>query len=193
MSKRKATQLIIVLLLAITLGFTSTAAFAYWSTSDVTSNVTINFTEEDAELLVQQTSESFEGMLVPKHYVMFEGEVEQVVVTYEVGISRELINEVNLVVEALNIKINDLDTYSHLVNIEINGSEEQNVYELFNDSVLVTIVVTIDEPIDALEAEELGLDESLVNVEDSVAAYEAIHGQTITFDLAFSVEPKIEE
>ncbi len=193
MSKRKATQLIIVLLLAITLGFTSTAAFAYWSTSDVTSNVTINFTEEDAELLVQQTSESFEGMLVPKHYVMFEGEVEQVVVTYEVGISRELINEVNLVVEALNIKINDLDAYSHLVNIEINGSEEQNVYELFNDSVLVTIVVTIDEPIDALEAQELGLDESLVNVEDSVAAYEAIHGQTITFDLAFSIEPKIEE
>jgi len=192
-SKRKATQLIIVLLLAITLGFTSTAAFAYWSTSDVTSNVTINFTEENAELLVEQTSESFEGMLVPKHYVMYEGEVEQVEVTYEVEISRELINEVNLVVEALNIKINDLDTYSHLVNIEINGSEEQNVYELFNDTVLVTIIVTIDEPIDALEAEELGLDESLVNVEDSVAAYEAIHGQTITFDLAFSIEPKIEE
>lgn len=193
MSKRKGIQLIIVLLLAITLGFTSTAAFAYWSNSTATSNVTIDFTEEDASLIVNQTSETFEGMLVPKHYVMFEGEVEEVVVTYEVNIDKTLVNEVNLVVESLNVTVAESSTYSHLINVEINGVEDRSVNDLFNSKVLITVIVTIDEPIDAEEADMLGLDSSFVNVEDSVAAYEAIKGQTIAFDLRFSVEPKIIE
>ncbi|MFA6800929.1 MAG: hypothetical protein WCR19_02330 [Acholeplasmataceae bacterium] len=192
MSKRKGIQLIVILLLAITLGFTSTAAFAYWTNTVVSSNVTIEFTEEEASLDVHQSSAAFEGMLVPSNYAWFEGEVEQVTIVYEISIDKTLVKEVNLVVEALNITIGGSDVYSELVNVTINGTKDKSTNDLYNSIVYVTVVVTISEPIDALEASEKGLDESLINVEDSVAAYEAIYGQTIAFDLKFSVEPKLE-
>jgi hypothetical protein len=190
MSKRKGIQLIIVLLLAATLGFTSTAAFAYWTNTSVQSNVTIEFTEEDASLIVNNTSETFVGVLVPENYVMFEGEVDKVIFTYEVNIDKTLVNEVDLIVESLNVMVGGSSDYSDLINVTINGAEEISRNDLYNSKVLITVEVTITEPIDAAEANRDGLDESLINVDNSVAAYEAIHGQTISFDLRFSVEPK---
>ncbi|MGE4321247.1 MAG: hypothetical protein AB7E61_07345 [Acholeplasmataceae bacterium] len=190
MSKRKGLQLIIILLLAITLGFTSTAAFAYWTSTELSSNVKIDFTEENASLVINETSDQFSGMLVPKNYAWFEGEVEEVTITYEVSVDKTLVKEVNLVVQATNVMIGDSETYGNLVNVTINGVQNVSTNDLFNSKVLVTVVVTILEPIDSEEANMKGLDESLVNVDDSVAAYEAIHGQTISFDLVFSVQPK---
>jgi hypothetical protein len=190
MSKRKGIQLIIVLLLAATLGFTSTAAFAYWTNTSVQSNVTIEFTEEDASLIVNNTSETFVGVLVPENYVMFEGEVDKVIFTYEVNIDKTLVNEVDLIVESLNVMVGGSSDYSDLINVTINGAEEISRNDLYNSKVLITVEVTITEPIDVAEANRDGLDESLINVDNSVAAYEAIHGQTISFDLRFSVEPK---
>ena len=190
MSKRKGLQLIIILLLAITLGFTSTAAFAYWTSTELSSNVKIDFTEENASLVINETSDQFSGMLVPKNYAWFEGEVEEVTITYEVSVDKTLVKEVNLVVQATNVMIGDSETYGNLVNVTINGVQNVSTNDLFNSKVLVTVVVTILEPIDSEEANMKGLDESLVNVDDSVAAYEAIHGQTISFDLVLSVQPK---
>jgi hypothetical protein len=189
-SKKKGIQLIIVLLLAVTLGFTSTAAFAYWTNTSVQSNVTIEFTEEDASLIVNQTNEDFVGVLVPQNYVWFEGEVDEVVFTYEVNIDKTLVTHVDLIVESMNVMVGGSSAYSDLINVTINGTEDISVNDLYNSKVLITVVVTITEPIDAAEADREGLDESLINVEDSVAAYEALHGQTIAFDLRFSVEPK---
>ncbi len=192
--KGKGVQLIIMLLLATTLGFTSTAAFAYWTNTTLQSNVEIEFTEEDANLVIEQTSNDFVGMLVPKNYAWFEGEYEEVQLVYEVNIDKTLVKEVNLLVEAINVEVGGSSEYGHLINIEINGTKDSSTNDLFNSTVLVTVVITISEPIDLEEANSLGLDESLVNVGDSVAAYEAIHGQVISFDLVFSVEPKdIEE
>ncbi len=190
MSKRKGLQLIIILLLAITLGFTSTAAFAYWTSTELSSNVKIDFTEENASLVINETSDQFSGMLVPMNYAWFEGEVEEVTITYEVSVDKTLVKEVNLVVQATNVMIGDSETYGNLVNVTINGVQNVSTNDLFNSKVLVTVVVTILEPIDSEEANMKGLDESLVNVDDSVAAYQAIHGQTISFDLVFSVQPK---
>lgn len=190
MSKRKGLQLIIILLLAITLGFTSTAAFAYWTSTELSSNVKIDFTEENASLVINETSDQFSGMLVPMNYAWFEGEVEEVTITYEVSVDKTLVKEVNLVVQATNVMIGDSETYGNLVNVTINGVQNVSTNDLFNSKVLVTVVVTILEPIDSEEANMKGLDESLVNVDDSVAAYQAIHGQTISFDLIFSVQPK---
>ncbi len=190
MSKKKGIQLMIMLLFAVTLGFTSTAAFAYWTNNAVQSNVTINFTEEEVNLVINQTSDDFKGKLVPKNYVMFEGEVEQVVFTYDISVDKTLVKEVDLLVEAINIEVDKSSEYSHLIHVTINGVEENSVNNLFNSKVLVTVVVTIEEPIDEEEALSKGIDESFVNVDDSVKAYEAIHDKMISFDLRFSIEPK---
>ncbi|QWB95842.1 hypothetical protein KHQ89_08000 [Mycoplasmatota bacterium] len=143
MSKRKGIQLIIVLLLAVTLGFTSTAAFAYWTNTSVQSNVTIEFTEEDASLIVNQTNEDFEGMLVPQNYVWFAGEVDEVVFTYEVNIDKTLVTQVNLIVESINVMVGGSSAYSDLINVTINGTEDISENDLYNSKVFITVVVTI--------------------------------------------------
>ncbi len=192
MSRKKGIQLMIMLLLAITLGFTSTAVFAYWTNNPVQSNVTIRFTEEEAHLVINQTSNDFIGTLVPRNYAMFEGEVEQVVFTYEISVDRTLVKEVDLLVEALNVQIGGSTEYSHLVHVNINGVDDKSINDLYNSTLYVTVIITIDEPIDEEEALSEGLDVSLINVVDSVAAYEAVHNQEISFDLKFTVEPKPE-
>lgn len=190
MSTKKGIQLVVILLLAVALGFSSTAAFAYWTSSTRTSNVTIEFTEENASLIINQTSETFEGLLVPRNYALFENEVEEVSVTYEVSIDKTLVKEVNLVVEALNVMVGDSQDYSHLIKVEINGDDQKSINDLFNSTVLVTITITILEPIDQNEADMKGLDSELVNVENSQTAYDAIYGKIISFDLRFSIEQK---
>lgn len=190
MKSSRSIQYIVIVLLVAALGFTSSAAVAYWNDVRQVSNVVVNFDDEEAELLIDQTSEDFTETLVPQYYDIFEGQTDEAEFTYTVAVDKTLVKEVNLIVEAINIRIGDSDTYANLIHVTINGNDGYHVNNLFNSAVLITVVVTIDEPIDAEEANERGLDESYVNVEDSVAAYEAIKGETISFTLSFTVEPK---
>lgn len=180
----------IIVVLLIALGFTSTAAFAYWQ--DVTSlgNVQIEFSGEDATLEIVELHETFTGKLVPEGRAYFTDEVEEVVLQYQVSISRELARTMNLIVEATQVLIEGDDTYAHLVEITIDGSKNKVVRDIFNELVVVTVTVRLIEPIDAAEAALLGLDPERVNVEDSVAAYHAIKGKTVTITLGFGVQPK---
>jgi len=187
---RRSVQLIIIVLLIIALGFTSSAAFAYWTDVSSLSNLVIEFEGESANLVVLETSDAFEGKLVPQGYVYFEGEVDQVIFQYDVSVDKTLVNSMNLVIEATDIKIGGVIDYEQLVDIKIGNGDRYLVNELFNSIVTVTITVRLLEPIDSAEAAARGLGDEMVNVEDSLSAYDTIHGQTISFTVNFRVEPK---
>jgi hypothetical protein len=186
----KIVPIIIIIMLSIGLVFTSSAAVAYWRDIREVGNVVIRFEREDANLVVDELHETFSGMLVPKGYVNFVGEVEEVEFIYEVYLDKTLVQTMNLRVVATEIKIDDKTDYAHLVQITINNQESEFVGELFNTKVLVRVVVRLLEPIDLDEAVERGLDLDLVNVDDSKAAFHAIKGQTISFKISFSVETR---
>jgi len=188
---KKIVPLVIILMLVIALGFTSTAAFAYWQDVSRVGNVVIRFDGEDANLIVQEVSGEFTGRLVPEGYIFFDGEVDEVVFEYDVSIDKPLVQTMNLIVEAVNVKIGETTDYGHLVDIQVGLEKNRFEYELFNSVVTVRIVVKLIEPIDEAEAIARGLDLSLVNVTDSQAAYDFIKGQTISFDINFSVTPRV--
>ncbi len=190
MNQRRSIQYIVIVLLLAALGFTSSAAIAYWEDVSSVSNVVVEIPDEDAQLLIEQTSEDFSDTLVPQFYAILEGQTDQAAFSYTVSVDRTLVKEVNLIVEAVNITIGDSTEYADLVNITINGSQTVHVNNLFNSEVTINVVVTLNEPIDQDEAIMRGLDESFVNVENSVAAYEAIKNEVISFTLSFKVEPK---
>ncbi len=190
MYPRRSIQYLVIVLLVAALGFTSSAVVAYWNDVKNVSNVVVNFDDEEAKLLIEQTSEDFTGTLVPQYYDLFEGQFDEAVFTYTVSVDKTLVKEVNLIVEAINVQIGDSYDYADLVHITINADDGYHVNNLFNSEVTIVVVVTIEEPIDLEEANMRGLDESLVNVENSVAAYEAIKGEIISFTLSFTVEPK---
>jgi len=188
--RRKFLPIVIIIILMIALGFTSTAAFAYWTDVSTLSNLVIEFQGEDVNLVVQETSQAFEGKLVPEGYVYFEGEVDQVVFQYDVSVDKILVSSMNLIVEAIDVKIGGFEDYEQLVDIQIGNGERYFVYELFNSTVTITITVRLLEPIDEQEALNRGLGEDRINVEDSVSAFEAINGETISFTISFRVQPK---
>jgi len=187
----KSAQIVIIIILIIALGFTSTAAYAYWTDVKTYSNVVLEFEGEDANLVIEQQSEAFTGMLVPEGHANFTGEVEEVVFVYEVSVDKELAKTMNLIVEAIDVTIDGVVDYEHLVEITIGNGDRYFVNELFNSVVTITITVRLLEPIDAAEAVERGLSEELVNVEDSEAAFNAIKGKTINFTISFRVETRV--
>jgi hypothetical protein len=125
---------------------------------------------------------------VPEGKAFFIGQYEEASFTYSVSVDKELVKSVNLIVEASDILIGGSSEYAHLVEITINGTKDLHINELFNSAVEVVVVVKLIEPLDESEVD----DPNDANVEDSVAAYEAIKGQDLSFTLSFSVEPKEE-
>ncbi len=191
MQRNKNIQIKLVFILLIGFVFTTTSAFSYWREVTVSNDVEIITIGEPVEIIVTDLNTSQEiQTLVPSGYVMQINDVEFVTLTYQVGVSRELLNTVNLIVSTQNILIGDDATYAHLIDVNIMGMGDIAVLDIFNDKITITVVIRLIEPIDAEEANEIGLDPSLVNVEDSVAAYHAIRGQSVSFQLRFELENK---
>jgi hypothetical protein len=188
--KGKVVSYVIITLLITALGYTSSAAFAYWQDVSNQGNVIINIGEDQASLLVVPLHSQFEGTLVPEGFDFLEGEFTEVVFEYGVSVDQNLVRSVNLIVEAIDVKIGGLELYGHLVDIQIASSGRYFVNELFNSVVNVQVTIKLLEPIDLAEATEKGLSTDLVNVEDSQAAAAAIFGADISFTLLFRVEPK---
>lgn len=186
---RRTIQLATLSFLVVGFLFTSSSAFAYWREVTVTRDVEIVTIGEPIEIVVTDVNQGTnDTQLVPQGYVIAVGDVEVVEFQYEIGVSRELLSTVNLHISVIDILIDDDDTYSHLVDIDILGFGEEAIIDLYNDVVTVIVTIRLIEPIDANEALTLGLDPSSVNVEDSVLAYESIKGQTISFSLQFELE-----
>lgn len=152
------TSLVVALILAL-IGLTA-SSFAYWdrlTTEDKDNTVIIG---EGAELKVTKNV-TVTGALIPKTAVLGVGEVYEVVLEYDVKLSKEAQEDLVLNVEASNVLIGGDDTYSDLVNIEITG-----VFFVNASGTKITVTVTLTEP-------------------TTSEIYEAIFGKTITFDLTF--------
>ncbi len=182
-----------LLFLIVGFSFTITSAFAFWREVTVTTEVEITTIGSPVEILVTDLTVSNDGLrLVPKGYAISVGDVERIELYYNIGVSRELLNEVILQINIIDVLINNNDTYSHLISIKVMDEEYGTEMDLYNDIVFITIVVEIIEPIDLEEATEKGLDLALVNVNDSVEAYEAIQGQDIIFTIEMELIKKEE-
>lgn len=188
---KKTFQISILLLLLIGFVVTSSSALAFWRELTVPKEVEVISIGEPVELIITDLSTNEESnQLVPEGYAISVGEVEEITLEYSVGVSRELLNSVDLYVNVESILIGDLDTYSHLINIDLLGNGDNVVLDLYNDTITITVTVSLIEPIDEAEAIERGLDLELVNVEDSELAFNQIKGQNISFVLGFELRNK---
>lgn len=153
-------------MLIIALGFTTTLAIRYWNEVTKTKNVTIILGNEDqVEMNVIDVSPTFEGTLVPKGYAFWKGEVDEVHFEYEISITdRELIQTMNLVVEAINIKIGGSTVYAHLVEVTVVDEVGRKVIDFDGETARINIIVRLLEPVDASEAAETG---KVANVDDA--------------------------
>jgi len=177
--------------LLIGLAFTSTSALAFWQEVTVTNEVEVLTIGEPVEILITDLNVGDDVInLVPSGYAIAVGDVEKIELYYDIGVSRELLNQVILRITVNDILIDDDDTYSHLVKITVIDEVGGKDLDLFNNTITITIIVELLEPIDMDEAILEGLDIDLVNVEDAVLAYEEINGQTISFVLEFELIKK---
>ena len=190
-SRRKKVQLAIVFFLIVGLIFTTSSAFSYWREVTISNDVEVITIGEPIDLIVTDLNTDPQSIrLVPNGYAMYVGDVESQTLTYQIGVSRDLLNSVNLLISKGEVLIGGETTYGHLIQLDIMTMGENAILDLFNDTITITVVVTLLEPIDEAEALEKGLDISLVNVEDSVAAYNAIKGQNVSFELLFELTNK---
>ncbi len=190
MTKRMI-QLSSIGFLIVGLIFTSSSAFAYWN--DVTKSRTVELvTVGEPITITLETIQSVDETvtLVPEGRVITSNQIDTAEFIYDIGVSEELLQTVNLNIYTNNVLINDSEDYQHLVIIDILEQGSSAVVDIENDLVRVIVSVKLLEPIDQEEAELKGLDLSLVNVEDSQQAYEAIVGQNISFELVFELEQK---
>ena len=188
LKKISAINLVVILILLLALGFTTTLAIKYWKEVSKLGNVTITIgTDEDIEMNVVKISPTFSGVLVPEGYAYFEGEVDQVLFEYSVSLDKVLIKTMNLLVEAIDIKIDGKTKYAHLVEVTIEEEVGKKEIDFLNETVTINIVVKLLEPVDANEALETG---KLANVENGELAFQEIKGKQIEFVLRFNIEPK---
>lgn len=155
-------KLFAVLAVALVLGGT-VMAFAYWDNLQQQQNETIEIgngvTLELSAVAVAPAGK----VLVPAGVVMKANDVDEVVLTYNVKLDEAALEALHLSVVASNIKIGGSDVNADLVNVEIAlGSATVN-----DANVLVTVTVSLNQPA-------------------TVAVYDVIKNQSITFDLTFS-------
>lgn len=193
MSQGKSTTIMILIVLLIALGFTTTAAVSYWREIDFDNQLIIPIGgNEDATLLVYDVSETFTGSLVPVGRAYWVGEEDEVTFRYEVSIDKALAQQMDLLVTATNVRIADQLEYGVFIRVEINQQVGQGIIDIFNDVVEVVIKVRLLEPVDQSELDDgLVFDETKhYLVDDAEAAFQAIIGQTITMTFRFEVRPK---
>lgn len=188
LKKTNIINLAIIGILLIALGFTTTLAVRYWNDIARLGNITITLgTDEGVEIDVAKVSPTFKGMLVPEGQAYFEGETDLVELEYTVNINKDLIQTMNLVIEALDITIGGSNKYAHLVEVTIDDEVNKKVVDFFNEIVTVNIVIRLLEPVDMNEAALTGKE---ANVLDGELAFQEIKGKQIGITLRFKVEPK---
>ncbi len=180
-----------LLFLLVGFAFTSTSALSYWKEVTVPLDIELVTIGEPVEVVIEDLNKDREiKYLVPSGYILTTDETDQIVLEYEVGVSKELLNVVDLHINVEDILVDGDSIYSHLVNITVMGSSDEVILDLYNSTILITIVIQLEEPIDLEEANERNLDINLVNVQDSVQAYEDLFGKDIMFTLSFKLQTK---
>ncbi|MCK5732410.1 MAG: hypothetical protein KAH13_05290 [Tenericutes bacterium] len=191
MPRRKIMQIGIIVFLLFGLAITSTSTFSFWREVTVTRTIEVIGVGEPLELEITDLSTDNDPLsLVPSGYVVTISDTDEITLQYTVGVSRELLSTEVLNIYANTVLIGDDDTYSHLVDIDILGMGNNAILDLYNDVITITVTIKLIEPIDEAEAIANGLDMSLVNVEDSILAYNQIKEKTISFILTFNLQIK---
>lgn len=155
-------KLFAVLAVALVLSGT-VLAFSYWDNLQQEQSETITIgngvTLEVAAVAVAPVGK----VLVPSGVVMKANDVASVVLTYNVKLDEAALEDLDLSVVASNIEIGGSALNADLVNVVISlASPTVN-----STDVLVTVTVTLDQPA-------------------TVAVYDVIKNQPITFDLTFT-------
>ena len=155
----------LLLMLVITLMFAGTGvAYGYWDNLVVEENDVTITVGEGVTLTVSVKDAIPTGVLVPSGAVLKTGDLTQVQFTYNVKLDKTVLTDLDLTVVASNIQINGSSTNASLVNIVIT---DDNSAKVNSTDVVVTITVTLSEP-------------------SSLAVYNAVYNQDITFDLTFT-------
>ncbi len=190
----KTIQIGVLIFLVVGLLFTTASALAYWQEVTISNTITIGTIREGVDIEVTNITEMDENVrLVPEGYVMFVGDVDEVTLTYNVSVTRELLNSVDLYINAHSVTIGESADYEHLVDISINNDTRESIMDIFNDMVTIEIAIKLLEPIDEQEAITLGFPLTRVNVDDSIEAYNTIKGQEINFTLRFELRNKTDQ
>lgn len=154
-------KLVVVLLLFISLGGT-VGAYAYWDDLIRNTNNTLEVGEGTSLVVTSDVSVPQGKTLVPKNTVLKANDIDEIELKYTVSLSQDVLNDLYLYVRTENIKINDSETYSNLVNIDVNAS----VSTIERNEIIVTALITLSEP---------------ENQDD----YSKVRNSTITFDILF--------
>ncbi len=160
-------RLLVVLLVVLMLGSTA-IGYSYWDNLSQSENEIITI-GEGVNLTVTAVAEVPAGAtLVPAGVVMKSGDVDEIVLTYNVKLDQEALEALVLDVQSSNVQIGGSSTNSGLVNIDISlAASTVNAAD-----VLVTVTVTLDEPA-------------------TYEIYSAIANETITFDLTFTASQAV--
>ena len=90
LKKFNVVNIIVITILLIALGFTTTLAVRYWNEVSKLGNITISIGSVDGvELTIVNISEAFNGVLVPEGCATYVGEVEEVEFTYSVSLNKK--------------------------------------------------------------------------------------------------------
>ena len=165
MSKKKTSTMIIAMLIVISLAI-SGMTYAYWdSLQDDVDNVELTLGQGTTLSVVVGANTADGKTLVPTGVLLGATDVESVVFNYTASLSKAPATAATLTVEVAegSIEINGSTTYANLVNIAISAPAT------ITDSAAIIVTVTLTEPATQTE-------------------YEAIFGQTVTFDLIIIAE-----
>ena len=177
--------------LLIGFAFTSSSALSYWKEVTVSRDIELVTIGEAIDIVINDLNENAEKKyLVPNGYVSAMDETDQIILEYNVSVSRELLNAVDLHINIKDILVDDNTEYSHLVDITILGISDEVVLDLYNSTLLVTVEIKLIEPIDINEAIDNGIELDLVNTPDSVQGYLDMSGKDIIFTLSFELQSK---
>jgi hypothetical protein len=152
-----------VVLVALLVFGGSVSAFAWWDTLQETQNETVTIGEGTDLVVAVNASAPAGKVLVPSGVTIGVNDVESIVLTYDVNLSKVTASDLTLGVTATNVTIDGDGTYAGLVGIVINPSSTN----INNGNVVVTVTVTLTEP-------------------TTEAIYDSIVNGVISFDLVFN-------
>jgi hypothetical protein len=155
-------KLAIALVALLAMGGT-VSAFAWWDTLTETQNETLTIGEGTDLVVGVNVAAPAGATLIPNGFVLGPNDVDSIVLSYNVNLSKVTASDLTLSVSATNVTIGGLTTNAGLVGIVISPSSTT----INNSVVVVTVTVTLSEPA-------------------SEAVYNAVINGQIAFDLVFN-------
>lgn len=152
-----------ILLVALVAFGGTVSAYSWWDTLQVEQSETLTI-GEGTDLVLAVNATAPEGkILVPSGVVMGVNDIDEIVLSYDINLSKETQSDLELNIEASNILIDGAAANASLVNIDISPEDT----DINDDVVTITVTVTLTEPL-------------------TEAIYNAIINGDITFDLTFN-------